>query len=198
MINEQKKVLAGIASFLSIFIFYFLLNSIGTKNHVLVLYETNHSIDSATSAADTVLIGTIKKIEPPRWNGKDGKKPSKNSPNMSIIFKPTIVEIEQFLKNPESKSNIKIINVGGKIGNETMTLRNGQVFEQEEKVVLFLRKDVDPGDGIRYYDPIHSYIIQGNLAVNKITGETLPLDQVKTRITKYLNKNGLSPSVNNI
>lgn len=85
------------------------------------------------------------------------------------------------LKNPLKDKHISIINMGGRIGFHTVKFINQQpqTFKQGEKVILFLRNDIDPGDEIIYYEPILSFQIKGDIAINSVTGITMPIQTLK-------------------
>lgn len=148
-------------------------------------YPVKYTVQQATQAADTVLIGTIKEVNNPIWNSKNGQKPDKDSPNMKLIFKPTIVQVDEYLKNTNDQKEITIINPGGTIGRETVKMEGIPSFEKDQKVVLFLRKDIDPGDGVKRYDPIWSFTLNNEIAKNMRTDEEVPITELKEKIKNF-------------
>ena len=152
-------------------------------NHIntTVIYDyaaPNHTVETASLTADTVLIGSVELIDKARWNSKDGKWHNK------IIFRPTTIKVDEYLKNPLKDNHISIINMGGRIGFHTVKFMytQQQTFKQGQKVILFLRKDIDPGDGILYYEPILSFEIKGDIAINTVTGMSMPIQILKSEI----------------
>ena len=87
------------------------------KTHVITPYELNLTIETATQAADTIVVGTVKKVGSPKWNSKDGKEPNDS---IKLILKPTTIEVDQYLKNPQKDKSLQVINVGGRIGTQTI------------------------------------------------------------------------------
>ena len=146
-------------------------------------FDVVYTPEIAAQAADTVLIGTIKKVKEPKWNSKDGKKPGKDSPNQKLIYKPTIVEVEEYYKNPKDDKKIEIINPGGTIDKDTVVLKGiPSNYAEGQKVVFFLLDNIDPGDGEKRYDPFWSYSVSGDVATDMVTGEQLSIENLKEKI----------------
>ena len=63
-------------------------------NHIntIVVYgysAPNHTVETASLAADTVLIGSVEFVDRARWNSKDGKLH-----NNGMIFRPTVIRLD--------------------------------------------------------------------------------------------------------
>lgn len=134
------------------------------KTHIITPYELNLTLEEATQAADTIVVGTVKKVDSPKWNSKDGKEPDDS---VKLIIKPTTIEVDQYLKNPQKDKSLQVINVGGRIENETIIVENSIGFNEGEKIIAFLVKDRDPGDGIKYCDAIWKYKVENDIAINE-------------------------------
>lgn len=106
---------------------------------------------------------------------------------MKLIFKPTIVEVSEYLKNPQ-KENITIINPGGTVGRDTMILKGVPTFEEGQKVVLFLLDNIDPGDGVKKSDVVWCFRIDENgKAINLRKNEQMLLSELKEKVNNSLN-----------
>lgn len=106
--------------------------------------------------SDTIVIGTVKEILPPKWNTLDGKRPSEANVKVdqsSFIYTDTIVSVDKYLKKPsESKESKEIIvrTVGGTIGTDRVISEDDPSFKTGEKVLLYLTKDTINVDSEHY------------------------------------------------
>ena len=98
--------------------------------------------------SDTIVIGTVKEILPPRWNTADGKQPHKLFYNLEypddIIYTDIVISVDEYLKNPLSSRELIVRVTGGTIGDFSMTTDADPSFNSGEKVLLYLRKDANP------------------------------------------------------
>ncbi|MDY9924753.1 hypothetical protein [Methanosarcina sp.] len=98
--------------------------------------------------SDTIVIGTVKEILPPRWNTADGKQPNKLLYKLDypddIIYTDIVISVDEYLKNPLSSEEIIVRVTGGTIGDFSMTTDADPSFNAGEKVLLYLRKDANP------------------------------------------------------
>ncbi|KKG14681.1 hypothetical protein EO98_17400 [Methanosarcina sp. 2.H.T.1A.6] len=98
--------------------------------------------------SDTIVIGTVKEILPPRWNTIDGKKPKKLLKKLEypddIIYTDIVISIDEYLKNPLSSRELIVRVTGGTVGDFSMTTDADPSFNAGEKVLLYLRKDTNP------------------------------------------------------
>ncbi|AKB32320.1 hypothetical protein MSSIH_1630 [Methanosarcina siciliae HI350] len=97
--------------------------------------------------SDTIVIGTVKEILPPRWNTADGKKPLKLFNKFEypedIIYTDIVISVDEYLKNPLSSGELIVRVTGGTVGDFSMTTDADPSFNTGEKVLLFLRKDTN-------------------------------------------------------
>ncbi len=97
--------------------------------------------------SDTIVIGTVKKILPSRWNTKDGKQPDKPITELNssdIIYTDIVIGVDEYLKNPLSSKEVIVRVVGGMIGNVNVTTDAEPSFNNSEKVLLYLSKEDSP------------------------------------------------------
>lgn len=97
--------------------------------------------------SDTVVIGTVKEILPPKWNTIDGKMPDKTAAELTssdLIYTDIIITVDKYIKNPLSSNEVTIRVIGGTLGNVTMSSDEEPNFKLGEKVLLYLTKDTHP------------------------------------------------------
>lgn len=102
------------------------------------LNDTELSNDS-----DTIVIGTVKEIIPPKWNSGDGKRPV-NTDQFSLqsfIYTDITISVDKYLKNPSSSKEVTVRVDGGTVGNDTFEADYEPTFQPGEKVLLYLMKD---------------------------------------------------------
>lgn len=92
----------------------------------------------------TVLIGTVKEINPSRWNSIDGKRPNgiDSFSLENLIYTDIIISVDKYLKNPLSSKEVRVRVDGGTVGNDTFIAGYEPSFKANEKVLLYLMKDV--------------------------------------------------------
>jgi len=97
--------------------------------------------------SDTIVIGTVKEILPPRWNTIDGKHPNKSPAELNstnIIYTDIIISAEEYLKNPLSSREVTVRITGGTIGNVSMSTDADPGFKVGERVLVYLNRDDNP------------------------------------------------------
>lgn len=97
--------------------------------------------------SDTIVIGTVKEMLPPKWNTANGKQPNKSITELgseNVIYTDIIIDVDEYLKNPLSSKELIVRIIGGSIGNVNMTTDAEPKFSNGEKVLLYLKKDASP------------------------------------------------------
>lgn len=97
--------------------------------------------------SDTVIIGTVKEILPPKWNTVDGKRPNKSRSEIileNVIYTDIIISVEKYVKNPLSSNELTVRTSGGIVGNDSMSTDYEPSLKTGEKVLLYLIEDTDP------------------------------------------------------
>ncbi|WP_410509733.1 hypothetical protein RSJ42_05815 [Methanosarcina hadiensis] len=103
--------------------------------------------EELSNYSDTIVIGTVKEILPPRWNTIDGKQPNKTRRALlreNVIYTDVVISVDEYLKNPLTSREVTVRTTGGKIGKVNMTTDSDPSFKVGEKVLLFLSKDYSP------------------------------------------------------
>jgi len=91
----------------------------------------------------TILVGTVKEINPSRWNSDDGKRPNGiDSFSLEhLIYTDITISVDKYLKNPLSSKEVTVRVDGGTVGNDTYMAMYEPSFNSNEKVLLYLIKD---------------------------------------------------------
>ncbi|MCO5382234.1 MAG: hypothetical protein NHB15_09240 [Methanosarcina barkeri] len=108
----------------------------------------HYTHEELSNYSDTIVIGTVKEIVPPKWNTVDGKQPNKPLKEIDhlndTIYTDIVISVDEYLKNPLSSNEVIVRSIGGTTGNINMTSDAEPSFKTGEKVLLYLSKDNDP------------------------------------------------------
>ena len=126
-----------------------LLNDVSEPTNIGVNVDFIHyNHKELSNHSDTIVIGTVQKTLPSKWNTIDGKqlnKPvSELIPGVDVIYTDIIINVDRYLKNPLSSKEVIIRTFGGTVGNVSMTSDAEPKFETGEKILLYLSKDTNP------------------------------------------------------
>lgn len=138
-------------------------------------------VPELTKNSDTIVMGTVKKRLPSRWDRSDPEEP--------VIYTDVIIEIEEYLKNPLDQREVTIQLLGGKVGNVNMEAMDEATLNLGEKVLLFLKKNKE-GNFVVLGAMQGKYTIDEatGMAVNEDTARNLPIKQLKTQIEEAMGK----------
>lgn len=101
------------------------------------------NFEELSNESYTVLIGTVKEINPSKWNSIDGKRPAgiDSFSLENLIYTDITISVDEFLKNPLSSKEVIVRVDGGTVGNDTYEARYEPSFNANERVLLYLMKD---------------------------------------------------------
>lgn len=97
-----------------------------------------------TQNATMIIIGTVKQVLPARWDTPDGRPPpdacSLSTPHN--IFRPVLVEVEQYVKGEQPQRIVQVYSFGGQVGKDKTTYspEGLYTFREGERVLLFLKE----------------------------------------------------------
>jgi hypothetical protein len=98
--------------------------------------------------SDTIVIGTVKEILPPKWNTIDGKQPNKPTTKLDypydIIYTDIVISVDEYFKNSSSSKEVIVRITGGTVRDVSMSTDADPSFKIGEKVLLYLSKDESP------------------------------------------------------
>lgn len=95
--------------------------------------------EELSNYSDTIVIGTVKEINPSKWNSINGKRPDgiDSFSLENLIYTDITISVEKYLKNPSSAKEITVRLDGGTVGNDTLETDYEPTFKPGEKVLLF-------------------------------------------------------------
>jgi hypothetical protein len=137
--------------------------------------EESSKIKKLSKDSDVILTGKV--IE---------KKSSWNE-SKTRIYTKTTVQVEDYLKGTNSEGSIEIRSLGGEVGDVGELYSHMPRFEDEEEVLVFLKKD----DKNKEYKVLNGEegkitVIADKKSKEKVTGSGVKIDKIKIQIKKYL------------
>jgi hypothetical protein len=105
------------------------------------LRETD--INFVVRTSSVIVRGTVKEVPPPRWSTPDGKRPpNPHDPQGTgnLMYRPVVVEVQQYLKGEQPQRTLVLLARGGTIRQDTQDYCGDPIytFQNGEQVVLFL------------------------------------------------------------
>jgi hypothetical protein len=102
---------------------------------------------TSTKATTTIVIGIVRQVLPPRWDTPDGGRPANPHDRAKgySIFRPVLVQVEQYVKGEQPQRMVQVYALGGKIGQDYVVWDSDTLntFQEGERVALFLKEIVD-------------------------------------------------------
>lgn len=94
--------------------------------------------------ADVVVLGTVKKVGPARWDTPDGTRPANPwaQNNKYSIFTPVVLSVEQYLKGTQPGGEVTIYAVGGSVGLDHVEYASNDLYKVQEgdRVIVCLSR----------------------------------------------------------
>lgn len=145
MTNKKLLYFVGVSAVLALIAGIALIPSGNSANTPITIKSANLwdsnvlNVSYLAKSSDTIAMGTVKEVLPGKWNTPDGKRPTelKNE----IIYTDVIIDVGQYLKNPQASKNLTVRVLGGTVGIDSMTAEDEPKFEPNEKVILFLTRE---------------------------------------------------------
>jgi hypothetical protein len=136
-----------------------------------------------------VVIGTVRQVLPARWTTSGGGRPARvRDPHLTAgIFRPVLLEVEQYLKGQRPQQQLMLFAVGGQIGQDSFVIEPDYLysFQEGERVVLFLKPYQGPVDKAQahrpFYYPMERYTITPEGHAENYY-RTVPLEELLTEI----------------
>ncbi len=92
-----------------------------------VLLKMN--MEELTTSSEEIVQGKVKEITS-QWNEKK-----------TLIYSEIKIEVKERIKGEKERKEIVIRQLGGKVGDIRLKVIGMPVFEEEEEVIIFLKKD---------------------------------------------------------
>jgi hypothetical protein len=152
--------------------------------------------------SELIVVGTVKKILPSKWNTPDGKRENDSIDNIgenATMYTDIIITADRYLKNPLNQKEVRVRIEGGEDEVVGMVVDYEPSFKEGEKVLLYLREDTYPL--FKEIGPKH-YLVSGyNLGKFTLTDDGLAVrldEQVnQTELLDSIEK-GYEPSIKSI
>lgn len=147
-------------------------------------------IPSTARLSSVIVIGTVKQILPARWTTADGHRPA--DPTGHAIFRPVMLDVEEYLKGEQNARTLQLYAWGGRIGDDMFEAQPDTLYEfqQGEHVVVFL-EEFAPGssplnvDGSSLWSIQEHYTLTGDDQAQNFY-QTLPLAELRATIQTAL------------
>jgi hypothetical protein len=119
--------------------------------------------------------------------GKVTAKESSWNQSKTRIFTKTTVQVDEHLKGSNGENSIKIISPGGEVGDVGEIYSHMPRFQDDEEVLVFLKKDKkDKEYKVLYGEEGKISIRSDSKSKEKITSINMPLKDLKSQIKKYI------------
>ncbi len=144
----------------------------------------------STKEATAIIIGTVKQVGPARWSTVNGARPpNPHAPdNKEFIFRPVLIDVEQYLKGQPPQKQLLVAADGGVVGQDSFFEMGDDIFtfSEGERVIVFLVGRGRSLNANALWEIVERYTItlEGN-AVN--SRRQVPFKQLLTEITTALN-----------
>lgn len=137
--------------------------------------QTNLKLKQLTTNADIIVTGKVSgKIS--GWNA-----------DKSRIYTTATLNVDEYLKGNNNGSSVVVIYPGGEVNGIGELYTHMPKFEDNENVLVFLKKDVK---GYKVFDGEEGKIriIKDAKTGERVTSSNVRIDDLKTQIKNYLNK----------
>ena len=144
---------------------------------------------SAFTHDDTAAIKKMSQHADVIISGKVVEKQSSWNASKTRIYTKTKVQVDEFLKGNNPDNVVEITTLGGEVGDVGELYTHLPRFEDEEEVLVFLKKDAQRNE----YKVLNG--TEGKITVledmktkEKMTRSNIPLKDLKSQIKHYLDK----------
>ena len=155
--------------------FTFLLLFMVGLHMSLYAQDETAKIKNMTRGADVIVSGKVKEKKS-NWNAAKTR-----------IYTMTTVEVDEYLKGNQSRKSVEVLTLGGEVGDVGEVYTHMPSFDDDEEVVLFLKKS----------EKSQSYSVmngeEGKIKIHRksksdenISGEDTHLRELKSKIKSYL------------
>lgn len=124
---------------------------------------TEMSVETLITESDAIVIGSVDKIHPSRWNTADGQLPGNVTVHTitpdQVIFTDVNFRIDRILKASSSPKIVRIRSLGGMVQQDQMMVGGEATLDMGNTYLLFLVRDTGSTAEI---NPGH-YFVNGGL-----------------------------------
>lgn len=161
---------------------------------VVVHIDRVPSTTISTEDAEVIVIGTVKHVSSARWTTPDGQRPANPSTARQDIFRPVLIEAEEYLKGQRPERQLHIFAWGGVVGQDSARREPDAMdeYREGERVVVFLKAHNSSNheaalQGQQFWNTMEHYTITADGQAANYYG-TIPLQQLRSEIARALRK----------
>jgi hypothetical protein len=163
------------AKFIVLFLLTFLATTLPSNSFC---QQTNSKLKLLTDNADLILTGKV-----------SGQKSNWNKDKSRINTEATLL-VDEYLKGNNNGNSVLVNYPGGEVDGIGELYTHMPTFENNEDVLVFLKKDEKNISSYKVYDGEEGKlkIIKDTKTGEKITSSNVRIDYLKNQIKKYLIK----------
>lgn len=121
--------------------------------------------------------------------GKVTQKKSGWNENKTRIYTKTTLQVKEYLKGINKGNSVEIIYPGGEVGDIGEVYTHMPTFEDNEEVLVFLKKDVkNKGYKVLHGEEGKIKVLSDAKTKEKVTNSKLQIKDIKSQIKNYLNE----------
>jgi hypothetical protein len=139
--------------------------------------QLSTEINALTKGADVILIGKVSE-QNSKWNE-----------DKSRIFTEATIQVEEYLKGNTNEGSIVVIYLGGEVGDVGELYTHMPRFEDDEEILVFLRKD-QTASSYKVYNGEDGKltIVHDNSTGEKVTTSNVKINSLKAQIKNFTNE----------
>jgi hypothetical protein len=158
----------------SIRFFFLILISISLQ-FIVFAQEESTKIKKLSKNADVIVTGKVTH-RVSNWNESKTR-----------IYTKTTVQVDEFLKGADATNSVDIVSPGGEVGEVGEIYSHMPRFEDDEEVLVFLRKDKkDSHFKVLSGEQGKIKVLNDPKSKSKVTGSNKSLKDLKFQIKSYL------------
>jgi len=134
-------------------------------------------IKNLSKGADLIVTGKVVD-QKSQWDSEKSK-----------IYTKVTIQVDEFLKGTNNQNRIVITHLGGEVGNVGETYSHLPTFNDDEEVLLFVKKSTKD-ESLRVYegDAGKMTFYKDNKTGEKITSNNIKVSEMKKEIKNYVEK----------
>jgi len=139
--------------------------------------EDPEKITGLTKKADVILTGKVTHKQS-NWNA-----------NKTRIYTKTTIQVNEYLKGQSNGNSVEVTSLGGEVGDIGELYTHMPTFENNEEVLVFLKKD-NKKKGFQVLDGEEGKIkiLKEDNSKAKIPASNSAIEDIKSQIKKIVNK----------
>jgi len=157
--------------------FFFLLLIFMIYHLIAIAKEDPEKIKKLSIKADVILTGKVKHKQS-SWNE-----------NKTRIYTKTTIQVDEYLKGQANGNSIEVTTLGGEVGDVGELYTHMPNFENNEEVLVFLKKDKKK----KNYQVLNGEegkikILKDEKSKDKVSRSNLSINELKSQIKSFVNE----------